>query len=537
MIAWCVALGVRGLPRVACVVICVGLVACVLAFADSGWLFADVDRFDYPKELVMHACVLAAAALCALAARRIALSLVDTLWLAFLGLSLVSMIAASPPNLWMAARAIALSVTTAAAFWTARFLVGHGYRRALLVTAVVAVVLAALTVLLDAYGVTKMSLVGRAPSGTFGVRNYAGHAVAIGLPTLVVLALATSSTRYLVAVAVGIAVCVAALVLTRSRASWLATACSFVTLAIVHLAFRRKLPSIPLPRILAVVASVLVGVAIAVVVPTRLAWKSDNPNLDTLAGIVDTSSGTGRGRLLQYRNTAAMIGDHPAVGVGPAQWHIYYPVYAPAGDPSFGKRDVWNTPARPTSDWIGITAERGVAAALVLVSIFGLLALASIRAVRDGEPSAAGTLATCVVIAVVGALDCPLQMALPNYLAFVILAAAPLTTRYAFDVGAVSRVIGCVFAAVLAGAAILFCGRQIQALRVVYDRAPAHVWEHAAELSLGHQRLELAAAQAWLLEDQTDRAIQHARYAVRLNCNYGPAQKLINLHPPTRGHR
>ncbi len=485
----------------------------------------------------MHVSVLVGAALCALATRRLALSLVDMLMVAFLALSLVSLIAASPPNMWLAVRAITLSVTAAAAYWTARYLANEGYRRVLMGAVAVAVVLAACTVLLDAYGVMNTSLVGRAPSGTFGVRNYAAHSIAVGLPTLPVLLLTTRSRRYMVGVAIGLALCVAALVLTRSRASWLATALSLSTLALVHLAFRSKLPAISAARKLAFAISIVTGIAIAVFVPTKLTWKSEQPHLDTLVDLVDTTKGTGRGRVLQYRNTLAMISHHPLFGVGPGQWHVYYPRYAPVGDPTLDNRQVWNTPARPTSDWIGITAERGIAAGAVLIGIFALIALACIRSIREGDPLAVAAVATCVAVGVIGALDCPMQMATPNYLAAVIIAGTPLASRYAIELGTVTRTAGCVLATVLAAAAVVCFGRQIQALRVAYDRAPAEVWDAAAELSLGHQRLELASAQAWLLADQTDRAIERAKRALRLNPHYGPAQKLIDLHPPTRGRR
>ena len=79
-----------------------GAVAIVLA-AIPAPLF-DLDRYQVPKELVLHVAAFGAAALAMRRVRRIPIALVDLLLLAFAALSAVS--AALAPNGWLAFRAI-----------------------------------------------------------------------------------------------------------------------------------------------------------------------------------------------------------------------------------------------------------------------------------------------------------------------------------------------------------------------------------------------------------------------------------------------
>jgi hypothetical protein len=102
----------------------IGFVGGVLAFLPGGsWL--DVDRFEYPKELVVHACALAAAICALVAARRAALCKRDFLLLGFIGLGLMSTLGA--PNRWLAWRAIAVSISSFAVYQAARVLASRGH--------------------------------------------------------------------------------------------------------------------------------------------------------------------------------------------------------------------------------------------------------------------------------------------------------------------------------------------------------------------------------------------------------------------------
>ena len=49
--------------------------------------------------------------------------------------------------------------------------------------------------------------------------------------------------------------------------------------------------------------AVLTGAALALLLPNTLDWRSDSPYLDTLKGIANYQEGSGRGRLLQWKNS------------------------------------------------------------------------------------------------------------------------------------------------------------------------------------------------------------------------------------------
>src|SRR6185436_17314863 len=122
----------------------------------------ELDRFLVPKELVLHVTAVVAS-LCALRlVRALALTWIDVLLFAWLVLGALS---------------------AALVFWVARSLREAGLARALLHAIAFAIVLAAVTSLLQAYGLRlDLFALNRAPGGTLGNRNFIGHAMAFGLP-------------------------------------------------------------------------------------------------------------------------------------------------------------------------------------------------------------------------------------------------------------------------------------------------------------------------------------------------------------------
>ena len=105
------------------------------------------------------------------------------------------------------------------------------------------------------------------------------------------------------------------------------------------------------------------GLALALVLPNTLNWRSDSPYLDSLTGVANYKEGSGKGRLIQYGNTLRMAADDPVLGVGPGNWSVHYPRYMSPGDPSFDADDIIPTNPWPSSDWMAFLAERGVAGA------------------------------------------------------------------------------------------------------------------------------------------------------------------------------
>jgi len=386
----------------------------------------DLDRFLVPKELALHATALFGALFAWRAIRRLTLTRIDKLLLGYLLLGAVSALFAT--NRWLGLRAFAVSASAVLILWIARGLSEAGMERAVLNGLALAVAVAAVTSLLQAYGVyTHLFALNRAPGGTLGNRNFVAHVAAFGLP-LVILA-AIRAKRFLFA-ASGVAIVFAALVLTRSRAAWLASA------AMLLIFFVAILTSAPLRRdgrtwrrIFAIVLFAAGGVSAALLIPNALHWRSDNPYLESVKGVADYEKGSGHGRLIQYRNSLLMSLRHPLFGVGPGNWPVEYPRHVKAGDRSLDPSDPGMTfNPWPSSDWMAFLAERGIAAtvlfALALLGIF-VAAFRRLRAAVDAEQGllAATLLATLAAAGVAGLFDAVLLLALPSLLIFAVLGA------------------------------------------------------------------------------------------------------------------
>lgn len=415
----------------------VGAVAVVLAaVTDKDF---ELDRFFVPKELALHLTALVAGILAVAAFRRASFGRVDLLLVLYLLLGAASSYFAGDREL--ALRALAISVSGVAVFWAARGVSEAGYARPLLGALAVAVVLGAVTCLLQAYGVrTDFFSENRAPGGTLGNRNFVAHMAAFGMPVVLLAALrARSWTGYLPA-ALGVALVVVSLVLTRSRAGWLAFGAAMLAFLVAMLLSRPlRGHGQTLWRLGGIVLLVGGGVAAAVRLPNSLRWNSENPYLESVTGIVNYQEGSGAGRLVQYRRSMNMAADHPLLGVGPGNWSREYPDYAARRDPSLSKSNPGRTANPwPSSDWVAVIAERGFPAAIVLaLAVAGIAASAYRRlvAAADEEEALAGAAlaATLVATVVAGLFDAVLLLALPTLLVWATLGAlrpvAPVPTR------------------------------------------------------------------------------------------------------------
>src|ERR1041385_2215520 len=90
----------------------IGAVAVVLAALP--YKAFDLDRYFVPKELVLHIAAALTALLLITRRRRLTLSTIDVVLIAFLGVSLLSAVLAT--NVWAAERAFAISLSGAALF-------------------------------------------------------------------------------------------------------------------------------------------------------------------------------------------------------------------------------------------------------------------------------------------------------------------------------------------------------------------------------------------------------------------------------------
>ncbi|HMG71231.1 MAG TPA: hypothetical protein VK544_08970, partial [Gemmatimonadaceae bacterium] len=263
----------------------------------------ELDRYFVPKELVLHAAALIVALMLLVRRRSLSFDRVDGLIAFFLLWSVGSAIFAT--NHWVAQRSVGISISGAIIFWGARSVAERGSYRPILVAAAIAAVCAAALSLAQAYGLdTEYFSANRAPGGTFGNRNFVAHMAVIGLPSLVWCTLTARRPLGALLGSLGGGVLGLALVLSRSRAAWLAVAACAVVLIVPLVASMKYWRDARIGgRLARLTLATAVGGMIAVALPNTLNWNSESPYLDSARGVVDYKSGSGRGRLAQYQNS------------------------------------------------------------------------------------------------------------------------------------------------------------------------------------------------------------------------------------------
>lgn len=475
----------------------------VVVLAASYRVF-ELDRFFVPKELTLHLAAVLAGVLCLGAARRAQVSRVDVLLGGFLLLGAAS--AALAQNPWAAVRALGVSASGIVLFWAARSLGRAGLQRPLLVALAIAVVVGAGTSLAQTYGVrVDWFSLNRAPGGTLGNRNFVAHLCAFGLPLVFLAALRAYRLPGTLLGALGVAMLAGTLVITRSRAAWLGVVAALgVFLVGWMLVPPARRSARHWMRLLVLVAFAAGGVAASLLLPNTLHWKSDNPYAETAQGLVNAKEGSGRGRLLQWKNTMKMAASHPLLGVGPGNWAVYYPRYARASDPSMNDNEPGMTSNPwPSSDWVAFLAERGPAAFVMLVMAFvglGVAALHRMRAARDPDEglAALALAATLVGTVVVGAFDAVLMLGLPSLLLWTALGAlsADEPGRWDVPLAAPLRALGMLLVLAVCGAFAVKSGAQVAAMSIFETAHGTGDLRQAASLDPGSYRIQLRLARS-----------------------------------------
>jgi O-antigen ligase len=500
----------------ALIVVCVGAVAVVLA--SLPFKSFELDRFFIPKEFVLHTTAGLATLLCFAGTRKLSLTRVDTLLIVFLGLSVVATVFAD--NWWLATRALAITISGLAVFRVSRELSEAGLGRWLLLALAVAVVVGALTALMQAYGMTnEYASLSRAPGGTFGNRNFMAHLCAIGIPVIVLLALTAQRAIGFTLGAVGLLLTSAALMLSRSRAAYLALMLCFALLAVTgwrmrHLWHDERRTK----RAVRLGATMIAGVAGALLLPNTLNWNSETPYLDSVRGVVNYQEGSGKGRLVQYRTSLKMAGAHPLLGVGPGNWPVDYPQYAKSNDPSLSQETGLTSNPWPSSDWIAFVSERGaVAFAALVLAMIGLL-VSAWRAARQStdERSQLGAMAlaaTVVVTAVVAAFDAVLLLAIPALFVWAILGVLVPPAKPRVSLAPRLQRVGTL---VVAAVCLLAAGRaatQMVAMSIYDDASTIKSLERAERYDPGSYRIRMRLANSYARRGDCARVREHASAA------------------------
>ena len=508
----------RSVPdRVAVRVLQLGALAVVLAALP--YKSFDLDRFFVPKELVLHIAAGLALVLVVTRSRRWSLSRADQLLAWFVVLSALSAVFAT--NVWLAQRALAITLSGVACFWSARALARAGRMQALVNAIALASVVGAVSALLQAYGVRiEYFSLNRAPGGTFGNRNFMAHIAAIAMPALVWSAIFARSRPAYLRWAVGIGLVSAALMLSRSRAAWLALVLGAVVTVPLGLATLRGLSGeVRGGRVAMLPVFAAAGVALALLLPNTLDWNSDSPYLDTARSVVNYKAGSGHGRLVQYATTLRMSVRHPLLGVGPGNWAVHYPTFAADDDPSMSSEGMTANPW-PSSDWMTVLSERGLAAFVLLMLAFAALAVDAGRAVRgavdaEGRLAACALLGTLIILLVVGSFDAVLLLPAPALVAWSLLGALSPESREraSLDVPFFRRALALMAIASLAAALAARSLTQASAMALFSGSTRAGTLERASALDPGSYRIHIRLADGYLNRGNCTKARVHASAA------------------------
>ncbi|MDQ3950452.1 MAG: O-antigen ligase family protein [Gemmatimonadota bacterium] len=511
--------------RVAAGVLMLGAFAVVLAALP--YKAFDLERFYIPKELALFVTAAAAAVFLLDRARQLAVGWVDALLAGWLTLSIAS--AAASSNWWLATRAVGVSLASVTMFWVARALgrTRLAYRVAAGLAG--ACIAASGVALLQAYGLvdTELFSPNRVPGGTLGNRNFVAHLAAIGLPATILVVLESRRALGVLLGAAGVGIASWMLVLSRTRAAWLGLALSGGVLLVAAWRFRSLVMSGKAARRIVLLA-LLGGAAAtaALFLPNRLRWSSDDPYLETALGVVNFREGSGRGRVIQFRNSLALALDNPVLGVGPGNWSVEYPRVAERGDPSLNAEGMTSNPW-PSSDWAAFLSERGVPAFVLLVGVFLALGADALRKLLGARTptearEALALAGTLLVTAVVGAFDAVLLLGAPSLIAWGLFGIlAPPGSRWTVSLSEGIRHSLLVVAATVGAILIVRSSSQIVAMSVYPERglralgpiAHLRAVERASRADPGNYRLHMRAATGHADRGNCRRARAHAEAA------------------------
>lgn len=399
-----------------------GMLSTTLVFSRLPLLGAD--NFVLPQVVILAFVGPAAAATLLIGSDKFTVDSLDTF--AILSLALFAASSAASVTSGGSAGGLASLATPILLFLTSRSLAIAGLRYSLMLAVSLCIAVTGLTGIFEAY--TPFEFSQRVPGGTLGNRNRLAHLVVFGTPTLFFVAFQVRSAVSFAGIAGLCAMNSALILLSRSRAAWLALLVVVATgliVLVIRIYVSEALCRRTRCRLAVLSLAILGGALLALFLPNRLEWVSPSPYRDSAATLLEYRTGTGAGRMIEYRNTLRMIVHHPWLGVGPGNWRIEYPRYATEEDPNVGDGIV---PVRryPQSEWIGGTAERGIPAMLMMWVFFAAIACRWLRGiVRERSGRRAGYCAvgicTCTAVATVGIFDPVVQTPVAGFIVPVLL--------------------------------------------------------------------------------------------------------------------
>lgn len=508
------------------VVLVAGAFGVVLASVPSD-LF-DLERHLVPKELALHAAALGGILLLLPGRGAVRFGVVEVLLAAAVCWTAFSALIAT--NHWLALRAAGVSISAFAIYGVARAVrIGGGAGWALR-GIVAAALTGTLTGVAQAYGMSWESLSAeRPPGGTFGNRNFLAHFEVIALPAVLLLTLEAKSRVGRWAGVGTLALTAGIVVLTRSRAAWLAVVASLAAAGLLALRARAWRAAMPRRRTVTAGAAVALGIMVTILLPNRLEWRSRSPYTDSLRDLVNYREGSGRGRVVQYQNSLALVAEDPVLGVGPGNWFVHYPRVATRGDPSYAGYDPLPTNPWPSSDWVAFLTERGPLGALLLALAGAAALLVAWRRTGSGdtalESRALAVSAVLIAALVAGLFDAVLLLPAPAYLVAALVGLLLPETRpiLTWEPQGRRRAAALVVPPVVLGLLLTSSVGQLAAIRLATRTAARADLERAARYDPGNHRLRLRLAS----RGTCTQRIRHARAVRRLLPFHSASRQLV----------